>query len=270
MARELGIGKFDKEVFQQTTTKEEKNLKQETCNVQNRAVHRTAEGSGMIATLTEYDAARHALALARTVDDVKRVRDKAEALCVYAKRAKDVDMQNWAAEIRARAERRAGQLLIEMRSTGQRQKQGDSGGKGHRKSSATTINHLGITKDQSSKWQRLAEASETAFEHALRIIAGNGKELTTACLLRELAPTTNKKERPVLVEIQKRLSPLLPDGADGDLLLATLLEEASVLERTSENERDFDNIVAMLDTISTHFASCAVKLRRSTQVARVA
>jgi hypothetical protein len=63
---------------------------------------------------------------------------------------------------------------------------------------------------------------------------------------------------------------LLPDGADGDLLLATLLEEASVLERTSENERDFDNIVAMLDAISTHFASCAVKLRRSTQVARVA
>ena len=57
---------------------------------------------------------RAALEKARTVDEVKDIRNRAEALRVYLKQAADVDMQNWAAEIRIRAERRAGELLREM------------------------------------------------------------------------------------------------------------------------------------------------------------
>jgi hypothetical protein len=39
-----------------------------------------------------------------------------------------------------------------------------------RSSDTTTLNIMGISKDQSSKWQRLAEVPEDVFESALNRI----------------------------------------------------------------------------------------------------
>lgn len=60
-------------------------------------------------TLTRYEAAKQALMEARSIDEVKDVRDKAEALRLYMKQAgESLEMQNAVAEIKLRAERRAG------------------------------------------------------------------------------------------------------------------------------------------------------------------
>jgi hypothetical protein len=63
------------------------------------------------ASLVFYDAMCHAIAAAYAVDEVKDIRDKARALEVYSRQAKNVEAERQACEIRLRAERRVGELI---------------------------------------------------------------------------------------------------------------------------------------------------------------
>ncbi|MDH3595780.1 MAG: hypothetical protein OEU09_14105 [Rhodospirillales bacterium] len=110
--------------------------------------------------LVRYDAMCRAIAEAYAVDEVKDIRDKALAFEAYAKQAKNTEAERRACEIRLRAERKAGQLLQEMdKNKGAAQPT--------RSSDTTTLRELGISKDQSSRWQRLAAVPEAEFEAAL-------------------------------------------------------------------------------------------------------
>jgi len=165
--------------------------------------------TGGMTALIRYDAARRALAAAHRVDEVKAIRDKAEAVRVYAKQAGDFELQNQAAEIRLRAERRAGQLLLEMeknpgtRGEGRPRKDGT---KVTRSSRATAyppkLEDIGVSKDQSSKWQRLALlVDEATFERALVQAREKTGELTNAALLREIREIVTPNEVPTEPDI---------------------------------------------------------------------
>lgn len=64
-----------------------------------------------VVALARYDAAIRALADAKSVDEAKDIRDKAEAMRAYARQANNKQLEVDAAEIRLRAERRLGELL---------------------------------------------------------------------------------------------------------------------------------------------------------------
>ena len=106
--------------------------------------------------LTQYDIARKALSIAVTVDEVKNIIDKSAALKEYARRAKDQQMIIWANALQLDAEKKAGQMLIDMemaKGTRGQLKGSDSSG-GHSvvppENDTLTLAEQDITKNQSS------------------------------------------------------------------------------------------------------------------------
>jgi N6-adenosine-specific RNA methylase IME4 len=116
--------------------------------------------------LIRYDAACRALAEAHSVDEVKDIRDKAIAVQAYARQAKNTTLITQATEIRMRAERRAGELLIEMAERNERASSKDTLARGRELQPRETpkLADLGINKTQSSRWQRLAALDSESFE----------------------------------------------------------------------------------------------------------
>lgn len=119
------------------------------------------------------------LAECKTVDEVKSIRDKAEALRQYAKQQGEcLEIQNAAAEIKIRAERRAGELIKVMPKS--------DGGRPKKTSnivlpvSPPSLADMGIDKMQSSRWQSIASVPEEDFEEHIEKSKKGDKELTSA------------------------------------------------------------------------------------------
>lgn len=130
-------------------------------------------GTG-IANIT---AAKRALAKASTLDEVLEIRDKAEAIRAYVRAAAEsLDAQNAAADIKLRAERKAGELLAEM----EKQKNQYTAGN----TMLPALNNLGITKMQSSRWQLAAQLPEEEYMRLVTSCNDAGKELTQVAVLR--------------------------------------------------------------------------------------
>jgi hypothetical protein len=114
--------------------------------------------------LVRYENARRALAEARRVDEVKEIRDKAIAMREYSKQARDRDLLDWVTEIKLRAEERGGEMLREMADKGERRGDGRPWDNGSAAQPLPKLADLGVTKTQSSHWQKLAAMPKEKFE----------------------------------------------------------------------------------------------------------
>ena len=133
----------------------------------------------MSTELVHFDTARRALAEAHRIDEVKQIRDKAEALRQYIRQqGESLEMQNQAAEIKLRAERRAGEMLRETELQ-------DGGDAMRARSQDVTevlrprLEDLGISKMQSHRWQTEASLPDEDFEKYVAETKQSGDELTS-------------------------------------------------------------------------------------------
>jgi hypothetical protein len=110
--------------------------------------------------------------------EVKAIRDRAEAARHYAQsNGMGLKTQNQAAEVKLRAERRAGKLLAGLIKRG-----------GDRKSTTHNehlkLSDLGIDHNQSARWQREAAVPDDVLEEYLAATKEDGKPITASGLLR--------------------------------------------------------------------------------------
>ncbi|QDM32074.1 hypothetical protein FNL55_12580 [Tardiphaga sp. vice352] len=116
--------------------------------------------------LAKYEIACRALADARAVDDVMEIHSQAEAMRVYARQAKNRDLEIDAAQIRVRAVKRLGELIVAQKETvglhrGGRPAQTCSDAE---QVSPPTLEEAGIDRKLSSHAQRVAALGDIRFE----------------------------------------------------------------------------------------------------------
>jgi phage N-6-adenine-methyltransferase len=135
--------------------------------------------------LAKLDRATHMLAEAKTLDEVKHILDIAEAARVYARAAKlGIEAANHAAEIKLRAERKAGEMLARL-------SHGDHGGDRKSSSKVENLNEFKdvieqeeIPQSTAYRWETIATIPEKKFEQHIAEVIETGGELTTAGLLK--------------------------------------------------------------------------------------
>jgi hypothetical protein len=130
------------------------------------------------ASLQILDKARQALEQATTFDDTKKIRDQAEAMQLYAKRQKySVQCVNHCIEIKIRAERKLGQMLLQV---GEQKAWKFPKTK---REGLPTLEELGLDIGQSRDWQRLASLDDKDFEPWVERARSSGERLNVSFLL---------------------------------------------------------------------------------------
>jgi hypothetical protein len=141
--------------------------------------------------LAVLDEASRLLAQAKSLDEVKDIRDKAEAARSYIRAAKlGLVLQNRAAEVKLRAERKAGGLLRSLKLRG-----GDRRSKLPEATLKSSLDELGISKKQSMLWQRVSSISDRDFDAYLCSATRLGREITSTGLIRQAFKPDGKRQK---------------------------------------------------------------------------
>jgi len=156
------------------------------------------------APLVHYNAACVALAAAKSTDEVKDWRDKAEAMRAYAHQSKNRQLEIDAAEIRIRAERRLGQLIAEQKetvglATGGQPYQSTGTLSEPVETRPPTLAEIGVDKKLSSHSQKVAAIPEAEFEDIVgqwrETLESENERVTT-----NIIAAAEKAERKAFVE----------------------------------------------------------------------
>lgn len=143
--------------------------------------------------LARLDQANAALAEAKTLPEVKAVRDKIAAIEGYLRqRDRSEAIANEATRLKLRAERRLGELLKAKprAKTGPRPKLGDT--RSRNSATAPRLVDLGISTKQASRWQKIAALPADVVEAKIDAATRKGEQISA----KEVVRQTTKETRP--------------------------------------------------------------------------
>jgi len=138
--------------------------------------------------LVRYDTMVNAIAECARVDEVKDIRDKAAALEAYYRQARNLEAERQAANVRLRAERRAGELLKELaRAQGERNDltpETSSTPETKLSPYAAALSDSGMSRQTAHQYQALANVPEQEFN---AVLEGPSKP-SRAAIIRQAKP----------------------------------------------------------------------------------
>ena len=140
--------------------------------------------------LNNWEKAKNAIMLCKDIDEVKSIRDKAEALRAYAKQAGEgLVMQNNIADIKLRCEQKIGEFSNELPT-----QQGKYQQTIHDEQfdKLEVLKTAGINNYQ--RYEAIANLPEQEFENYIKEVKASNEELTTVGVLR-LARKLNQVEK---------------------------------------------------------------------------
>ena len=161
--------------------------------------------------LIKLNKARQALMEAKTLQEIREIKDIAKAVKAYAQAKKlGVEMVNDATEIELRAEREMGKLIQQKQEEGELATQKD--GALFRdllpeRKEIKTFSDIGITYKESSNAKKLASIPEEKFEQKISELKSEKKPLTKTGFLNEI----KMEERREKIEILKREIPKISE-----------------------------------------------------------
>ena len=143
--------------------------------------------------LTKLNKATHMLAEAKTLDEVKHIIDIAEAARTYARAAKlGLDAYNHAAEVKVRAERKAGEMLKQLERSPV-SKNPKAFQDGTPSEFAEVLKDNEIPRTTAHRWQQLAEMAEQTFEQHIEEARGE-RPITTSGVIQDVKRAKAKDE----------------------------------------------------------------------------
>jgi len=159
--------------------------------------------------LVQWDSIDREIAEAKDIETLKGLSDKLEAIRVIARQSKQsLEVQNRIAEYRLRVERQKGEWLKENTESM------NKGGNPNLSTDSTgwKLQDVGLSRDESSKAQRVAGLKPEDFENYIKEMKETNKEVTLSGVVK-LAKQLVREEK---IEGQKeelmRNAPVLPEG----------------------------------------------------------
>lgn len=112
----------------------------------------------------KYDAACRAISEAKTVDEVSEWIDKAAAVREYGRRIKNRQLEIDAIEIRVKAKRRRGELLLEYKAAGRLREGKPKLSSADDSLPQVSLEDLEVTPNESSEEQKIAQIEGSSFD----------------------------------------------------------------------------------------------------------
>jgi N6-adenosine-specific RNA methylase IME4 len=149
--------------------------------------------------LVKLNKARQALMEAKTLDEIREIRDVAKAVKAYTiAKSLGGEMKNEASEIEIRAIREMGKLIQQKQQAGEIASKGDREdhfkctNKEHLK--PQTLPEIGVTRKESSTSKNMASITDEEFEEKLQDLINTKKPVTQTAMLRGIAKDKVKKD----------------------------------------------------------------------------
>ena len=214
--------------------------------------------------LAQLDKARMMLSESRTLPEIKKIRDIAEAAKVYARAAHlGRESQNYAAEIALLASRKAGEILSKLK----RAKPKPTGGRVRDSEYNQTLKDTGTSERTAQRWQELSKVPDALFEDYMEETKVNSDlEISTAGLLKKVQRNDAVKHPKAIVipkngeksvaEVTARLTLLRSEFSD--LNAVTKRVKSTNLDDASKTE--VRTLIACLNQISRDAAERATRL----------